>query len=156
MRAGVAALALATPAAYAWAVRKMFRHNIERVNAGDPEPLFKTYAEDIRFVFPGESTWAGDYRGRDEVMGFVQRFVDVGLQMDPHEILVSGPPWNTRVCLRYTGSFTTASGERVYENTGVIFARIAWGKLKYYEVNEDTEKVAEFDVWLATHEPPGA
>jgi hypothetical protein len=31
-------------------------------------------------------------------------------------------------------------------------AKIAWGKVTYYEVNEDTQKVAEFDEWLASHE----
>jgi hypothetical protein len=44
---GAAALAGAAvlPAIYRAAVRTMLRRNIRAVNAGDPEPLFSSYAE---------------------------------------------------------------------------------------------------------------
>lgn len=41
----------------------------------------------------------------------------------------------------------------VYENRGTIVAKIVWGKLRYYEVNEDTQEVAVFDEWLVSHGP---
>jgi hypothetical protein len=155
VRSAVALVALG-PAAYRATVRKLFERNIRRVNAGDPGPLFSTYAPDVRFVFPGQNSWAGDYRGREAVEGFVNRFVDVGIQLEPSGIVVDGPPWSTRACLRYTARFTAPGGEQVYANRGVLFARMSWGRLKYYEVNEDTERVAEFDAWLAEREPPTA
>jgi hypothetical protein len=37
----------------------------------------------------------------------------------------------------------------VYENSGFIYVTSAWGKIREYEVIEDTEKVAQLDVWLA-------
>jgi hypothetical protein len=149
------AAAVLAPPLYRAAVGAVFRRNIRRLNEGDIGPLTSAYADDVRFVFPGENSWAGDYRGREAVVGFVQRFVDTGLQIEPDEFLLNGPPWNTRFALRYHDSYTAADGEVVYENRGQFFGRIAWGKLKYYELHEDTEKVAEFDVWLAEHEPPG-
>jgi uncharacterized protein (TIGR02246 family) len=147
-------VALAPPL-YRAAVKALFRRNMRSLNEGDIAPLTSIYADDVRFVFPGESSWAGDYRGRDEVTQFVERFVETGLKIEPDEILVDGPPWNTRFALRYHDSYTAPDGEVVYENSGLFFGRIAWGKLKYYELQEDTEKVAEFDLWLVEHEPYG-
>jgi hypothetical protein len=50
------------------------------------------------------------------------------------------------------------SGVVVYSNRGVIFARAAWGKITYQEDYEDTQRVVEFDEYLAArgllpHEP---
>ena len=157
----VVALALAAalgvlPALYAWTVRSMLRRNLRRLRAGDVRPLFSTYADHVRFVFPGRSSWAADLRGKDEVERWVQRFVRVGLQLEPHEILVMGPPWDTTVCLRFTDHFTAPDGEIVYTNGGTIFGKIVWGKLTSYVVYEDTQKVAQFDEYLSSHEPTGA
>ena len=149
------ALAAVAPPLYRATVRFLFRRNMRRLNEGDIGPLTSTYADDVRFVFPGQSSWAGDYRGREAVTAFVDRFVETGLKIEPDEILVNGPPWDTRFALRYHDSYTAPDGEVVYENVGQFFGRISWGRLKYYELHEDTEKVAEFDVWLAEHEPPG-
>jgi hypothetical protein len=38
---------------------------------------------------------------------------------------------------------------RVYDNRYVIWGRIAWGKLREYEVYEDTEKSRRLDEYLA-------
>lgn len=156
----VAALALAVvfgvlPVLYAWAVRYMLRASLRRLRSGDIRPLFSTYADNVRFVFPGRSSWTADLRGRDEVVRWVQRFIRVGLQLDPHEILVMGPPWDTTICLRFTDQCTAADGNVVYTNCGTIFGKIVWGKLTSYVVYEDTQKVAEFDEYLASHEPTG-
>jgi hypothetical protein len=48
--------------------------------------------------------------------------------------------------------FILQYGNIVYANHGTIFGKIVWGKLIYYTVYEDTQKVAEFDDYLATHE----
>jgi hypothetical protein len=43
-------------------------------------------------------------------------------------------------------------GELVYENRYVIWGHLAWGKLKDYEVYEDTQKSKALDEYLAAHE----
>ncbi len=85
----------------------------------------------------------------------LERFVRVGLRFEVREILVKGPPWGTTVCLWFTDRLAAQDGSIVYENRGTILAKIAWGKVFYYEVNEDTQKVDELDEWLAAHEPSG-
>ena len=144
------------PVLYAWAVRSMLHHTSSRLREGDFEPLFRTYADDIRFVFPGHNSWAGEFRGREEVELWVRRVYQVGLRLEPHEILVIGPPWDTTVCLRFTDRCTAPNGTIVYTNRGMIFGKIAWGKITYYEMHEDTEKVVALDEYVTTRQPTGA
>jgi ketosteroid isomerase-like protein len=37
---------------------------------------------------------------------------------------------------------------RVYDNRYVIWGRMAWGKMREYEVYEDTEETRRLDQWL--------
>lgn len=138
---------------YAAAVRLMLRRNIAALGRGDMGPLLSSYADDVHFVFPGDNSWKADLRGKDEVARWVARFVRVGLRLEPQEILVTGPPWNTRMALRFTDHLTLPDGTVVYENQGAMLGTIVWGKLAAYEVHEDTEKSAALDAWLAVHEP---
>ncbi len=144
------------PALYARVVRSMLHRTLRRLREGDFEPLFSTYANDIRFVFPGHNSWAGEFRGREEVERWVRRVYQVGLRLEPHEILVMGPPWDTTVCLRFTDRCTAPDGTIVYTNQGMVFGKIAWGKITSYEIHEDTEKVVALDEYVASHEPTGA
>jgi ketosteroid isomerase-like protein len=160
MRQSQAAILIATlvallgllPALYGWTVRSMLRRNLRHLREGDLEPLFRTYADDIRFVFPGHNSWAGEFRGREEVERWVRRVYQVGLRLEPHEMLVVGPPWDTTVCLRFTDTCTAADGTIVYTNRGMFFGKIAWGKITSYELYEDTEKVVALDEYVASLE----
>jgi ketosteroid isomerase-like protein len=154
--AALVALLSLLPALYAWTVRFVLCRNLRSLSEGDFEPLFGTYADDIRFVFPGHNSWAGKYRGREAVERWVRRVYQVGLRLEPREILVMGPPWDTTVCLRFTDRCTAPDGTIVYTNRGMVFGKIAWGKITYYEIHEDTEKVVALDEYVASHEPTGA
>lgn len=135
---------------YGWIVGAMIRRSVRRLNEGDPGPLLAGYADDVHFVFPGESSFAADIRSKAELEAWLRRFIDVGLQLELEDIIVSGwLPWDLAVCVRLTDRARDASGEVVYENRGVIFGKIVWGKIKSYEVFLDTQKVAAFDDYLA-------
>jgi ketosteroid isomerase-like protein len=165
---------------YAWIVRLMIRRNVRRANAGDVDALLRAYARDAVLVYPGRHSWAGEYRGRPEVERFLRRFVSVGIRGEAHEILVNGPPWNTRVAVFVHDWIPGADGRDVYSNRAVLrvhtrwgritaqedyedsdvyanravlFGRIAWGKIVYQEDYVDTQKVADFDQYLALNEP---
>jgi hypothetical protein len=72
-------------------------------------------AKDIRFRFPGDSSWATEIDNRDDHGRWLQRFVDTGLKLDADEIIAQGPPWNMTLCVRGTSHLDTEDG-RVYEN----------------------------------------
>lgn len=141
---------------YAWLARQLVRRSLRFHASRDVEGLLKTYADDVHFSFPGNNSWAIDTRGKTEIRQWLERFHRVGLVLDVQDILVAGPPWNTRVCLVFTDHAKGDDGEVVYENRGVIFAKARWGKITDYTVFEDTEKVAELDRYLAVHEPARA
>ena len=67
-------------------------------------------------------------------------------------MILKGLPWRQTVCVRGHDHVDSPDGERVYENRYVIWGQLRWGKLKRYEVYEDTHKPVELDEWLARHE----
>jgi ketosteroid isomerase-like protein len=137
---------------YGWIVSMMIRRGVRRINAGDIGPMLDSFADDATLVFPGDHSWGGEYKGKAEIRGFLERFVEVGIQLEPQEILVQGWPWKTAVMMRFTNEARDSDGNVVYANRGAIFARAAWGKIKYQEDYEDSQKVVEFDNYLASHE----
>ncbi len=141
---------------YQWLARKLVRRSLRFHLSRDVEGLLGTYADDVHFSFYGNNSWAGEYHGREEVRPWLERFHRIGLNLTVHEILVSGPPWNTKVCLFLTDDLKDSDGNVVYANRGVIYGTAAWGKMKRYEVFEDTEKVAALDKYLAVNEPASA
>ena len=129
-------------------IRRALRHH----QAGNVDALLKFYAENARFVFPGKNSWAGEFQGKQAIAAWLRRFHGAGLKIEPHEIVVGGPPWNMTVCIRITDKATDSAGKVVYENRAVLFGKVRWGKIEFYEVYEDTEKVAALDEYLASRE----
>ena len=135
-----------------WLAKRILARNMARLRAGDYRPLLRSDAKDVRFRFPGDSSWATELQGKQELERWLQRFVDAGLQIFPDEVVVQGPPWKMTLCVRGPVNLTTAEGEIVYENRYVIWGRMSWGLLKEYEVYEDTQKSAALDEYLAASE----
>ncbi len=136
-----------------WLAKRLLVYNMKRLNAGDPEPTLRLDAPDVVFRFPGDSSWAGEFRGKRQLRSWLARFSAVGLQIGADEVIVKGFPWNQTVCVRGRDHLDDSAGERVYENRYVIWGRLAWGRMKEYEVYEDTQKAKALDAWLAEHEP---
>jgi ketosteroid isomerase-like protein len=130
---------------YKWAIRRQIRRNVAALRGGDPAPLLAGYADDAVLVFPGVSSWGGEHRGKPAIEQFLRRFLDAGLVGETHDILVNGPPWNTRIAVLFTDAATDADGTVVYENRAVLYGHIRWGKIVYQEDFEDTQKVEAFD-----------
>ncbi len=113
--------------------------------------MLSSYATNAVLMFPGESSWGGEHRGKAAIEAFLRRFVRVGLQFEAHEIVVSGWPWSATIWVRFSDHAKAQDGTVVYENSGVIYAKTRWGKIALQEDFEDTEKVATFDKWLEEH-----
>src|SRR5438874_2383098 len=108
-----------------WLAKKLLSYNMKRLNAGDPEPTLRLDADDVRFTFPGDSTWAGEFHGKQELRAWLERFVRVGLQIFPDEVAVTGFPWRQTVCVRGRDFLRAPDGELVYENRYVIWGHLA-------------------------------
>jgi ketosteroid isomerase-like protein len=138
-----------------WLAKAKIRHDMACLNEGDPGPALRLDARDVQFRFPGDSSWATEIHNRDDHARWLQRFVDTGLQIEADEVVAKGPPWNTTLCVRGTSHLDTEDG-RVYENRYVMWGRIAWGRLRGYEVYEDTQAAKKLDEYLAAHDALGS
>lgn len=134
----------------------MIRRSIRKLNAGDIKPLLNSYTDDAVLSFPGDHSWGGEYKGKEAIQWFLERFVRAGLHLTPHEILVAGAPWNSSVCVRFTDEAKDDDGTLVYRNRGVLFARTSWGKITFQEDYEDTQAVTVYDQYLLPREKASA
>jgi ketosteroid isomerase-like protein len=133
-----------------WLGKRMIARNMAKAREGDIEPSLKMDSDDVRFRFPGDSSWGTELEGKEDLRRWLERFADVGIQIFPDEVVLKGFPWRQTLCVRGTDHLDSADGERVYENRYVIWGRLAWGKLREYEVYEDTQKSKALDEYLAS------
>jgi hypothetical protein len=147
---------------YKAAVRWMIRRNIERINSGEYESTLAMFGDGATLAFPGDNTWSNmirpiqrgrdahiTHRGRHELEQFLRRYVEQGIHMVVDDILVNGPPWNTRAAVRVHHFVAGPDGTDVYANRAVLFVDTSWGKIRAQEDYEDTERVAAYDEHLA-------
>jgi ketosteroid isomerase-like protein len=136
---------------FSWLANAFVTRSMKRLCEGDYRPSVRLDAPDIRFRFPGDSSWATEIDNREDHERWLRRFVDTGLGIHPDEVIAQGPPWNTTLCVRGTSYLDTEDG-RVYENRYVMWGRIAWGRLREYEVYEDTQATTRLDEYLIARE----
>jgi ketosteroid isomerase-like protein len=132
-----------------WLAKRMISRNMAFVRAGDYKPLLRLDAKDIRFRFPGYTSWTTELQGKEALGEWLQRFVDSGIQIYPDEVILKGLPWNATICVRGTDHLDDPDGTRVYENRYVMWGKMKWGLLKEYEVYEDTQASDALDQYLA-------
>lgn len=137
---------------FSWLAKAVIDKAYSRLNAGDPGLILLLDAKDVHFRFPGESSWTADIRGRDEVEGWLRRMIASGLEHRPEQVVVQGPPWNMTICMRATDHLDAPDGKTVYSNRYVIWGRMSWGRLRDYEVYEDTQRLPRLDEYLAARE----
>ena len=136
-----------------WLARQLITRVMAGTRAGDIRPTLMLDAETVRFVFPGDNSWSGEYHGKSEHQRWLERLVRVGVKTEPDEVAASGFPWNMTVCIRGRSWWDSPGGERVYSNRFVIWGKLRWGKLYDYEVYEDTQKAKALDDYLEANEP---
>lgn len=135
-----------------WLGHKVISFVMRRTRHGDIRPTLLLDHPQVQLTFPGQNSWSGVVRGRAEVERWLRRLVSVGIKTYPDEVVVTGWPWNSTVCVRGHDHLDAPDGRHVYENRFVIWGRMSWGRLREYEVYEDTDKANQLDAWLEEHE----
>jgi hypothetical protein len=139
-------------------VRSMIRRNISRLNEGHYEPALAMFRDDATLAFPGNNSFSSQHgtaergrqafvthRGRVQIEAFLWRNVDAGIELMVDDILVNGPPWNTRVAIRVHEWIEGPEGHDRYNNRAVLFVNTAWGMIRAQEDYLDTERIADLD-----------
>ena len=138
---------------FSWLAHRIVSFQMARLRAGDPRSVLLMDAPDVRLDFPGDSSWAPGATGKAEHARWLDRFIRTGLQIYPDEVILKGFPWRQTMCVRGRDHLRSPDGEIVYENRYVMWGRLVWGRLKEYEVYEDTQKSKALDIWLEQNGP---
>lgn len=125
---------------YAQLVERRTRRVYAYFNAQDAEPAIERFAEDAQLVFRGRSKLAADLHGKREIATWLRNLMRLNLRWEVHDVVVQGPPWNTRLATRYT--VHGGRGELSYE--GVQYAQLRWGRVRLDDILPDTEAVATY------------
>lgn len=133
---------------YALLVGSLLRWFIAQINHGRVARAAWFFHEDATFFFAGDSSWSGRREGREEIAEWLDRFSAVGLQLEVLDVMVAGPPWNLRIATLFRDSLVEEGGGVAYQNEGMFYDRVHWGRITHHESHEDTEKVAAFDSHL--------
>jgi len=134
---------------YSWIAGLVVRRTVRQINDGNVRALMRNYSDDSTVVFPGDHSWGGTFRGRDEIERFFRRVVEARLKFAAGEVVAKGPPWRLTVCCQLFDRAAAPDGTVVYSNRVMELIETAWGKIQYQELYLDTQKVAEFDRYLA-------
>ena len=113
------------------------------LGAGDAEPAINAFAADGRFVFPGSHAVAVDCHGREAVTEWFRRFARLRPQFEVLDVVAAGPPWDMRFAIRFRDRIGND-----YENEGMQFARMRWGRIVFDRIYLDTQAVAK---WVDDH-----
>jgi ketosteroid isomerase-like protein len=138
-----------------WLGHKLISFVMRRTRAGDIRPTLLLDHPDVHLTFPGTNSWSGVYRGKVEVEAWLRRMTAVGLQTFPDEVVVTGPPGRSTVCVRGHDHLDAPDGRRVYENRFVIWGRyrVPPTRLRGYEVYADTDTPEALDDYLRQQRP---
>ncbi|HKT84007.1 MAG TPA: hypothetical protein VJQ84_09260 [Solirubrobacterales bacterium] len=135
-----------------WLAGKLITRNMKAIREGDIAPTTMLYADDVKFAFPGESSFAPGASNKADLEAWLNRFTEIGLQIYPDQVVLKGFPWRQTICVRGHIHLDDPNEGRVYDNRYVIWGHMSWGKMREYEVFEDTEETTRLDEYLARKE----
>jgi len=133
---------------YSWIVKQALRRLEKQLAGGEVDKLMAAYADDAVLVFPGESSFGGEHRGKAAIRAWLERFVGLKPTFDLGDAAVAGPPWNMRIFFQFTDGIVAPDGFD-YRNAGMEYVRMRFGKIVEHRVALDTQKVAELDSHLS-------
>jgi ketosteroid isomerase-like protein len=131
-----------------WLASKTITRKMRAIGAGNPGPMLKMNARDVRFRFPGNSSWATEVEGKEKVAAWFERFAALGIEITPDEVLLKGFPSKQTLCVRGRVTLDNDADERVYDNRWVIWGHMRWGRVHEYEFYEDTQRCKLLDEYL--------
>lgn len=125
---------------YRLTVSKLVRLLYRRAIAGDDTLMMRATAPDVSFSFPGSSSFGASLVGRESLQQWLARFRSLEPTFEIDEVAVSGAPWNMSVAVRFHDSIGTD-----YNNHGVEWLHIRWGRVQDIAVFVDTQRVADWE-----------
>jgi ketosteroid isomerase-like protein len=124
----------------------------EKVSKGELRLPLLGLANDARLIFPGQSSFGGEHRGKQAIASWMRRFASLRPEFTVHGAAAAGAPWNMRIFMRFSDRIVAPNGY-VYENEGMEYIVIRRGLIREIRVYLDTEKVTALDEQLGAGAP---
>jgi ketosteroid isomerase-like protein len=130
-------------------VRAKLRRLFAGASKGNWQPIVDGLADDFSYRFVGNTPLGGTRTTRSAMQAWWTRLLTLfpGAQFRPQEILVEGPPWNTRVMTRMLFSATLPSVNGAppapYENEVMQLMHLRWGRIASIVTIEDTQRFVD-------------
>jgi ketosteroid isomerase-like protein len=134
---------------YAWLVGTVVRRGFRKLNVGDVSATLGMFASDARSFFPGRNSCAADLSEPEQIRAWFERVVALAPHVEIADVIVSGPPWNMRVGVRFADRIELPDGSH-YANEGMQYLRLSWGRVRLDRIFLDTQAVADIDWPLPT------
>ena len=125
-------------------VKKLVRNNFKAIEEHRPEEIMSGVSDkSLEHSFAGDNSLSGTRHDKESLLRWFKRvnIVLPELKFEITDIQVKGGPWNTLVMARWTATRKLLNGE-AYENKGVHFITLKWGKAVKFDVYENTKVVA--------------
>lgn len=125
-------------------VRQVF----DEINRGNYMAMIDGLAPSFEYTFHGNHALGGRRTTRESMIDWWERVLALlpGATFTIHEVLVSGPPWHTRVAVRGSIAGSLPADGR-YENSVFQFMTLKWGKVSSVETVEDLQKL-QYALWV--------
>jgi ketosteroid isomerase-like protein len=137
---------------YSWIVTRLVNFLYGKVSQGALRLPLLGLAKDACLVFPGNSSFGGEHRGKGAIEAWMRRFASLRPEFTVHEAAAAGPPWNMRIAMRFSDRIVAPNGY-VYENEGMELIALRRGLIREIRVFLDTERVAALDAQLGAGQP---
>jgi ketosteroid isomerase-like protein len=123
-------------------VRRLIRNGFAALTQGDARPVVTQFAREGTLTFSGTHALGGERRGPEAVAAWFAQLQSLfpGLRITPLAIVVAGWPWNTTVATRFRVDARLPDGT-AYENEGMQFVRVRFGRILEDHIYEDTAKL---------------
>jgi ketosteroid isomerase-like protein len=123
--------------------RRIARNAFQDLSDRNAEPLLDRCSPDMTHTFAGEHALGGTRHSREAFRAWLDRLYRLfpELQFHIRDILVAGPPWNTRLAIAWRDQGVAADGVD-YENEGIHRLRLEWGRLLELHATLDTQHLA--------------
>lgn len=124
--------------------KRFCRWAFQQLSNQNYEVLLNSAHDQLRHHFAGDHALGGERHTKAAFRTWLQRLFTLfpDLQFQIRDIAVTGMPWNTRVAIIWRDFGTTADGQD-YENEGVHYLHLKWGKLHALEARLDTQALVK-------------
>lgn len=110
-----------------------------QISAGDWEPMITGMAPEFTYRFYGDHALSGERHTTEALRRWWERsfrlFTDPRFSVD--EVIVAGPPWNTRIATRVHIRAALPDGS-AYENVFMQTMHMRWARITEVHTLEDT------------------